>query len=60
MDFNVTILKKRLRQRRLVLKRAIERAKESGYAFHEESQILRASHIALIDEILKMIKELEN
>lgn len=60
MAFNVQALKKKLRKKRANLKKAIISAKESGYAFQAESQILRAAHVALIEEILVWINELED
>lgn len=60
MAFDITILKKKLKKRRISIQKAISKAKESGYSFQTESQILRLSHVAFIDEILKWIAELEH
>ncbi len=60
MGFDVSRLRKRLTDKRKNLRKAIAKAKDAGYTFENESQVLRASHIELINEILRIIDELQD
>jgi hypothetical protein len=59
MSQTISKLRKKLLQRRRLLKRQIEAAREKGSIFADESGLLRLSHIELITEILTWIKEHE-